>query len=145
MAQRFVLLLTVSLLGAAAGGDARSDREVLQGTWTCVRMESNGRPLPAERYRDGRLVMEGETFTVLQGGQVVVQGIRKLDPTTTPKSVDDTHTSGPFKGRTYRGIYRLEDDTFTTCNGSAGQARPTEFATKPSSGLLLVVYRREVP
>jgi uncharacterized protein (TIGR03067 family) len=144
MGRRFVLLLMAGSLGAAAS-DARSDRDRLQGSWACVAMERNGRPVPAERYRDGRLVMDGETFTVLQGGRLVAQGIRRLDPTATPKAVDDTHTSGPFKGKTYRGIYRLQGDTFTTCNGSAGQARPTEFATRPGSGLLLVVYRRESP
>src|SRR4051794_2727243 len=138
-------LLLLGLLTAAEGPkDAKkTDRDRLQGTWTCVSMERNGKPIPPESYKDGKLIMEGDTFTYREGDKVVTQGTRKLDPTRSPKAVDDTHTVGPFKGKTYLGIYKLEGDTFTTCNGSAGQPRPTEFATKPRTNLLLIVYKRE--
>jgi uncharacterized protein (TIGR03067 family) len=143
-----VLVLALGLLGAsmqAAGGPAGAadDRARLRGTWVCVSMERNGRPIPPDRYKDGKLVMEGETFTYYQEGQVFTKGTRRLDPSASPKAVDDTHTFGPLKGKSYKGIYKLEGDTFVTCNGSAGQARPTAFTTTPGSNLLLIVYRRE--
>jgi len=106
-------------------------------------MERNGVPIPETKYREGRLVMDGETFTYTDGGKLVSRGTRKLDPTKNPKALDDTHTAGTFKGKTYLGIYELTDDGFKTCNGTAGQARPTSYVTKPGSGLLLVVYKRE--
>src|SRR4051794_188375 len=140
-----VLLATVLTVRAAWAQGAVGDREALQGTWTCAAMERNGVPVPPDRYKGGRLVVEGDRFTYSQDGRVKVQGVRTLDPGRSPKAFDDTHTSGPFKGKTYLGIYKLDGDTFTTCNGSAGQARPTGFATKPGSGLLRVVYKREKP
>jgi uncharacterized protein (TIGR03067 family) len=108
-------------------------------------MERNGAPIPPEKYKDGKLFMEGDTFTYKLGNRVVVRGIRKLDPSRTPRALDDTHTEGTFKGKTYLGIYELNGDTFKTCNGGPGQDRPKSFATKPRSGLLLVVYKRAAP
>ncbi|MEO6809601.1 MAG: TIGR03067 domain-containing protein [Isosphaeraceae bacterium] len=133
------------VLSAAPQSPARRDLDALQGTWVAVSMERNGRPLPANRYQDGRLVMDGETFTYFDENRVATRGIRTLDPTQTPCALDDLHTVGPFKGKTYHGIYRLQGDTFTTCNGSAGSARPTGFATRPGTGLLLIVYKRAKP
>jgi uncharacterized protein (TIGR03067 family) len=137
-------LLPLLLVGGSTGPEGPGgDRAKVQGAWTCVAMERNGAPLPPERYRDGRLVMEGDQFTYYQEGRVLTQGLRKLDPGHRPRWVDDTHSAGPLKGKTYLGIYELEGDTFRTCNGSAGQARPTEFATRPASGLLLITFKRE--
>jgi uncharacterized protein (TIGR03067 family) len=140
-----VVLATALATGAAGQENSRSDREKLQGAWTCVYMERNGKAIPVEKYRDGRLVMEGDTFTYTDRKHLVSRGIRKLDPTKSPKALDDTHAEGVFKGRTYLGIYELNDDTFKTCNGSFGQPRPTSFVTTPGSGLLLVVYKRAEP
>jgi uncharacterized protein (TIGR03067 family) len=140
------LLLLCTLIAADdAKDEKKTDRDRLRGTWTCVSMERNGKPIPPESYKDGKLIMEGDTFTYKEGDEVVTQGTRKLDPTQSPKAVDDTHTLGPFKGKTYLGIYKLEGDTFTTCNGSAGQPRPIDFATRRGTNLLLVVYKREKP
>jgi uncharacterized protein (TIGR03067 family) len=146
MAHPVLILLAATLpYGSDDPRTAATDRDRLQGTWTCVRMERNGKEIPRERYRDGILIIEGDKFTYKQGDRVMTAGTRTLDPNRSPKAVDDTHTLGPFKGKSYKGIYRLEGDTFTTCNGGAGQARPSEFATKSGSGLLLVVYKRALP
>jgi uncharacterized protein (TIGR03067 family) len=122
-----------------------SDRDRLQGDWVCVSMERNGEPIPPERYKGGRLRIEGDTFTYTLNDRLVSKGIRKLDPSQKPKAMDDTHTEGRFKGRSYLGIYELNGDEFKTCNGGYLQKRPTEFATKPGSGLLLAVYKRVKP
>lgn len=152
---RPALLIMAALLAAAAAqatpalsappAPPRSDLDKVQGTWISVYMERNGQPVPRQRYQGGKLVMEGDTFTYSMGGKVVSRGTRKFDPTHSPKAVDDTHTEGAFKGKSYRGIYELTDDTFKTCNGTFGAERPTSFATAPGTGLLLVVYKRERP
>ena len=134
-------LIVFSLLAPAPP----TDLDRLQGPWVCVAMERNGKAIPPERYAGNRLIMEGERFTFKVGDRLVSQGKRRLDPTTDPAAIDDEHTAGSFAGKSYRGIYKLEGDRFTTCNGGPGQDRPTEFATRPGSGLLLVVYEREKP
>lgn len=141
----FSCVVSGLVLAAAPQEPATRDLDALQGTWVAVSMERNGRPLPANRYQNGRLVMEGEMFTYFDDDRVVTKGVRTLDPTQSPRALDDVHTFGPFKGKTYKGIYKLQGDTFTTCNGSAGSARPTSFATRPGTGLLLIVYKRAKP
>ncbi|HEV3120558.1 MAG TPA: TIGR03067 domain-containing protein [Isosphaeraceae bacterium] len=144
-----LLIATLALLTArppaSASPDsdkAKSDLDRLQGSWTCVSMERNGKPIPPESYKDGLLVMDGDTFTYTQGKQLVSRGKRVLHPETNPKGFDDQHSEGRFKGKTYFGIYEIQGDQFKTCNGSLGQERPKAFETKPGTGLLLIVYKR---
>jgi uncharacterized protein (TIGR03067 family) len=69
-----------------------------------------------------------------------------MDPGKTPKAIDLTVTEGPQKGQTFHGIYKLEGDTYSVCpNVEPGKDRPTEFATRPDSGLMLVVWKRVQP
>ena len=130
---------------ASAGGEPVGDAARLQGTWACASMERNGKAIAPDEYRDGLLAIEGEAFTYTLRGRLIARGTRTLDPSRTPKTFDDAHTAGSFAGKTYRGIYKLEGDTLTTCNGSRGQDRPTEFATRAGSGLLLATYERVGP
>ncbi|GAC1463147.1 MAG: hypothetical protein NVSMB9_00260 [Isosphaeraceae bacterium] len=142
--QGIIICLAILVTGPGnEPGRAADDSKEIEGAWTCVSMERNGAPVPPDRYKGGRLVMAGERFSYYQNGRLFTQGVRKLDASRKPRELDDTHTLGPFKGKTYLGIYELDGDTLKTCNGTAGQARPTEFTTKPGSGRLLIVYKRE--
>ena len=65
-----------------------------------------------------------------------------LDPTTSPKQMDDT-LSTPV-GTTRRiGIYKLDGDQLTLCYNNTGKQRPGEFESKPGSSLALTILRRQ--
>jgi uncharacterized protein (TIGR03067 family) len=67
----------------------------------------------------------------------------RLHPGQRPKAIDLTLAAGPDKGKTFLGIYKLEGDTYTICRPvDPGKERPTAFATRPGSGLMLVVWKR---
>jgi uncharacterized protein (TIGR03067 family) len=69
----------------------------------------------------------------------------ELDPTQKPKTIDLVDVDVEKK-RLIRGIYFLEGDTLTVCYREAEKGeRPTEFATKPDSGFVLFVLKREKP
>lgn len=82
---------------------------------------------------------------LFQGGEKVGEVRYEIDPAATPKKID-LHYSSPErrKGKTRRGIYRLERNTLTVCfNINADrEARPTEFEAGPNSGRYLHVYER---
>jgi uncharacterized protein (TIGR03067 family) len=143
-----VLATVVGLIGICADGKAAEptkDRDALQGTWTLVSLQVDGYAMPEEIVKTGRFVVESDQYKLTLG----VEGISAdftyvLDPTSTPRSIDLTYASGPRKGATVKGIYRLQGDSYTLCRReNKGQARPTEFVSKPGSGLILAVYKRE--
>jgi uncharacterized protein (TIGR03067 family) len=67
-----------------------------------------------------------------------------VNPSKNPKTIDNLHTSGPEKGKTQYGIYKLENDKFTVCVTAAGSPeadRPKEFNTKDTANVVFVFER----
>ena len=141
-------LLAVLAVGVFFAADAPKDDatkkelEKFQGTWKFVSLEVDGNKLPEEGFKDARLVITGDKFTVSEG-RVLHKGVFKVDVSKKPKTIDVTFTEGPEKGNTVRGIYELEGDTYKVCMTDTLKARPTEFASKPGSGHVLEVLKRE--
>lgn len=69
----------------------------------------------------------------------VEEGVYSLDPATSPRQIDATTDGRPG---TEKGIYALEGDTLTLCLSTHGGARPTEFATRNGTDLILIVLKR---
>jgi uncharacterized protein (TIGR03067 family) len=153
MRQLLLALGAVLLLAAAPHAQqAKSDRDRLQGTWQLAAVEVNQKPFSLKNLKEGEdvmagtLVVKGERCSFRLGSKGRLELTCKLSPGATPKAIDLTVTEGPQKGKTYRGIYRLEGGTYTVCrNVEPGKARPTEFRTTPGSGLMLVVWKRVTP
>jgi len=58
-------------------------------------------------------------------------------PSAKPAAIDFEHTEGVFKGKTWKGIYRLDANTLTICDNAPelNKGRPTAFEAKSMSGL----------
>ena len=153
------LLLAVVALGgvgsfayrtlAAAAGDpkvdppksAAADAEGIQGTWTAVSAEQDGKEAPAEAIKDFTLIVTADKLTFNPTGENR-QSSYKLDPSKTPKEIELTPLDGPAKGKPMKNIYRLDGDRLTLCLQNGDGAAPAEFATKADSGLRLLVLKR---
>jgi uncharacterized protein (TIGR03067 family) len=144
-----MLALTTLLLGSGAycADPPGDDKARLEGSWAIQALEVNGNKVPVEDFKSGK---EMEARLVIKGGDYLfhlgkdkVAFAHKMNPSATPKEIDLKVVGGPQKGKTYRGIYRLEKDTYTVCrNVEPGKDRPVEFVTKPGSGLMLIVWKR---
>jgi hypothetical protein len=69
-----------------------------------------------------------------------------LDRSKSPKVLYATATEGPDKDKTTPILYELdrEADTLKLCfDTKEGTKLPTGFATKPGSGLMLLVLKHE--
>jgi uncharacterized protein (TIGR03067 family) len=132
------------LLGAgrAQNSNVQDDLEALRGGWSMELVFINGEELPADQAKTGELIIDDDDYNPKLGATVEPSTI-KLDSTTNPKSIDFTYTTGFQKGKSVKGIYKLDGEKLTICRGlTAETARPTEFAAPTDSGLLLVVWKK---
>ncbi|MHB1424505.1 MAG: TIGR03067 domain-containing protein [Gemmataceae bacterium] len=147
MRMHALMVLAVGLLIAAdtPKEDAvAKEMAKFQGTWKFLSMEVQGKP--DKGIGKYTVVFKGDQWTVSVRDKVASQATIKLDPTSKPKTIDLTLTLDPYKGKLIRGIYALEGDKLTVCDRAADKGeRPTEFASKADSGLVLVVLQRVKP
>ena len=136
------LTFTGVLFAADAKEDAKKETKKFQGTWTLTSGEAEGKALTDKQIADGKLVIEGDHYTVTIPDVGTITGIQKLDPTTTPKNIDIMDDSGPNKGKTCLGIYEIKGAKFRCVFAPAGKDRPTKFATTADSGQWLHVWEK---
>lgn len=140
-----VMLLACAALTVNAGDDnsdaAKDDLKKLQGTWTLVSMELDGRSAAADDVKHVKSVVEGNKVTVSVKGEVKAAATFTIDASKKPRKMDATAIMGPNKGKTSYAIYEIKGDTFKICSSERGK-RPTEFSAKEGSGNSLMVWKR---
>jgi uncharacterized protein (TIGR03067 family) len=125
-------------------GGAKKDAEALQGTWKMVSLTIDGEGA-TERVSSSKLVVAGDRFTPTVDGQAIPCTFT-LDPSAKPKAIDLTYTSGDLKGRTVKGIYKFDGDTFVMCRTlRPDDDRPEHFSSESGSKLVLVIWERSKP
>ena len=141
-------LLTLTAVGLLVAGSALADekkpggKDSFEGTWKLTSVEINAQPLSMEVLQQARLTVQGPKYTLVLG-DTRLEMTHVLFADQQPKAMDLTVAEGPEKGQVFRAIYKLDGDTLTVCrNIKAGVDRPTEFATKPDTGLMLGVWKR---
>jgi RNA polymerase sigma factor (sigma-70 family) len=125
---------------AAAGKDeAPKDEEAILGTWAIVSCEEGGQKPP-----EGAMIIGAKVIIAADGKMTTKQGEKeqeftyKLRPAKKPKEISLTND----KGVTLPGIYKLDGDTLRVCFDRGGD-RPTEFASKEGTTVVLTVLKRE--
>ncbi len=148
MKSRCVLVVLAAglLVAADARDDKTKDLDKLKGTWVARSVEYNGENQLGGVIKELKVVIEGDTLTVKGEDEEVKKYPKaklKLDPTTTPKVIDVTVSSGDEKGTTFEGIYEIGKDGWKLCLKPFGKERPAKFESKADSGDVLIVVRRE--
>jgi len=137
------LVVAASLLTASADDEGGTEYARLQGVWSFALVEVDGARQPEPPFESNKLIISKDgRYTIVQGPRIT-RGSLKLDPTQTPKHYDVTITEGPSKGLVTQGIYEVAGDTYRICLPLRGKDRPPGFVSKPGSGLLLFVFKRE--
>src|SRR5215510_12870758 len=113
-----------------------TELDKLQGKWRVASLETDGSTRSSDDLSGAAITVRGNQFTSVGMGEAY-DGTIELFPRQKPKAFDLVFTSGPAEGARNRGIYRLDDDTWTICLATRGTTRPKSFKTKPESGLAL--------
>jgi uncharacterized protein (TIGR03067 family) len=128
-------------LCAADMDSVAKEKEKLQGTWAAVSVVDNGRSESTELLKTLKLTIKGDKY-IFRDGDWKLSAAYKIDPTKKPKQMSITFEEGPKKGKTMLAIYSVEGDKLKICGGDR---RPTEFASKRKSEVILFEFKREKP
>jgi uncharacterized protein (TIGR03067 family) len=167
MRRRFVALLalgwSLSAMDRLPAEDPKGDAvktalKRFQGSWLTVKIIADGQDFSpgvakgAERGKGKQddntdediEIYDGDKCTLVRNNQKFTESVITIDP--KKNTIDASHVSGPFKGRTFQGIYKLEGDTLSFCYAiEKGKERPTTFECKAGSGTALIVLKRQKP
>jgi RNA polymerase sigma factor (sigma-70 family) len=129
--------------GASGQEVSVSDSDRLSGDWQVVAMVDDGRSLREEEFLFTRLRIRGDSI-ILEGGRRDLEMSFRLDPGQEPKAID-MQVKG-YANQTYFAIYALDGDTLRICRPNRTEIyRPTQFASKPKSGVLFLTAKRMIP
>ena len=125
---------------------AIGDQAKIQGTWLVVGGERNGKKADdaeAEQVKKLKFIFSGDKLFIKEG-----EGAREarftLHPDKDPKVIKITPLDGPKKDQIANGLYSLTADKLKLCvNNGPDEEEPTEFKTKPGTGLAILELRRE--
>ena len=119
--------------GPARG--AEGVQAALQGKWIVESFQYNGGP--GEMMKEAVREFKDNKYTLTPKAGDVIEGTIKLDPSQEPKTIDLE-----INGRTLKGIYEVDGDMLKMSYTLNDGERPTDFASKPDSGQILVTHKR---
>jgi uncharacterized protein (TIGR03067 family) len=132
--------------GLVLAQPAEEAQKQLQGTWIATKAERDGKA--ADDVVGHRLSFTGNRFQIQsKDGKPLYAGTVRVDPSAKPAAIDFEHTEGALTGKAWKGIYRLDGNTLTTCDNAPNldERRPTAFEAKSGSGYVLITVMGAKP
>jgi uncharacterized protein (TIGR03067 family) len=114
----------------------------LEGTWSAVRLVTNGEEMRADWLAFGSRIATGNEVKVTFGGQVMVHAKVRMHEHATPTAVDYLNLAGAHKGKVSLGIMDWVGDEARFLIAKPGRPRPAGFAVTTGDGLTLSQWRR---
>lgn len=120
---------------------ATKDHSSVLGKWKVIGCQLNTKWLALPIFENFVYAFPDENHFTLDGGDLTYpnymggfpksdQGTISLNTTTQPHSIDLTPSSGPFAGKTFKGIFELDVDILKANFAFPGNERPTAFTAK---------------
>jgi uncharacterized protein (TIGR03067 family) len=135
-------LLLVSLFVVAdAKQDLQKEKARLRGTWVLTSFEIAGMKIQSEM----KLIFTNDKMALVSKNGKPLASSYRINPSKKPATIDVVAPIGPMKGKINPGIYKVEGNSLTLCQGEPGQLRPTAFASKQGSPTILMVFKRAKP
>ncbi len=121
---------------------ADDDLKVLQGLWLVVALEGDGMNAPADVVKGMRCEFkDAEARFADPGEELHDKTTVKLDCSKSPMEIDLTSLEGIMKGKTRKGIFKIEDGQLILCVGETHTSpRPTDFTTKADSHRCMLTF-----
>jgi uncharacterized protein (TIGR03067 family) len=139
-----VVLATPLLLAGDTDEGVRKELAALQGKWKTVGLEAGGKPFPRGDVPDFTYVIGADGKCTGRTPEGEFRVTTTVNPRKDPKTIDNLHESGEYKGKRQYGIYKLEGDRLTVCMTPPGRVegdRPKDFTTRDTTNVVFVFER----
>jgi len=125
---------------STAGDDAKP----LQGVWIGQSMEADGKPAPAEAAKRMQFTFKGDKL-LIRGNFADDREQECTYKVVVKQSPHHLEFSPPNEKKPILGIFEVKGDQLKIClrHASSADGRPTEFATKEGSRLVLIVLKKQ--
>jgi len=119
-----------------------NDIEKLNGRWIQVYSNEDGIDNPEEEKGLGSIAdfNNGEFFVYSKNGNLLLEGIYKINTRKNPQEIDWFDSSGPDKGKLLPAIYDLSQEYFIFCAANEDMKRPASF--EPKNGHTIRKFQR---
>jgi len=127
------LLVSAALamvLAVPVKADENKDAAKLIGTWKVTAAEKDGKAAASTDVKGQMVKITSDTITCTKGGKTEMACTYALDTSSKPWTITLKCTEGEHKGKTLKGIVKLEGDTLKVCHASPDKDAPSGFKTK---------------
>ena len=137
-------VLVLAAMSAASDDPFAAEYRKAEGTWVVTAMVMNGDAIPAEGFKDMRVVLKGKTVTAYSGKDEIAAGTyRIVSAKGKHVAFDLTMSAGEDKGKTFPALNEWAGaDTIRTCLAQPGAPRPTTTATESGDRRAVFVIKR---
>ncbi len=145
------LLVTFTLLfslSVCAEEKAKTDSDLLQGTWKVVQRTKNGEDTPDQEVKDHPVTLRfaGDTVTTSAGEDGKKDEAKfVLDGSKTPKHLTFTRTGEVHPGQVFAAIYELNGDTLTLAYSTGDKRETPPGDVKKADGVGTLTLERQKP
>lgn len=138
------LIVSSVIAGSGPADEADDAKGALQGVWQAQSLEADGEPAPAKAVEKMRFTFKGDKVLVRGNfrDDREEEGSYTIDASKSPKQIDLTLPQAP---KAALGIYEVKGGELKVClrHVVSDEGRPTEFATKPGTKLVLIVFKKQ--
>jgi uncharacterized protein (TIGR03067 family) len=126
----FVLILSLGCAGT------KNDAAKVAGTWIPVKEVAGGTQIPAEAFKNQKLMLLDSTYTAT--AESVDKGIVRY----SDNKMDIYGKEGVNNGKHFTAIYKLENGELSICYNLSGDKYPESFETANHSMYFLCVFKK---
>lgn len=161
MTHRVLLAAVALLLAPAVTRSGEEDQKALQGTWTVVGYDMDGKQLPSDLSKKMTVTIQGDTFTItprviversvggdkpdlkfrLAEGKSDEAKYRLMDK-KKQRVIELTRNAGKDGATTVKGVYSLDNDVLTICIPLGDGKLPKKIPDSPKAGFVRMVLKK---